>query len=63
MNEKYEELLRGLPAEVQDELKGAATQEEVMAVLSKHAVPLPDEALEAVAGGVDWDRITTRPIY
>ena len=57
MNEKYEELLRGLPAEVQDELKGAATQEEVMAVLSKHAVPLPDETLELVAGGFSWAEV------
>ena len=57
MNEKYEELLRGLPAEVQDELKGAATQEEVMAVLSKHAVPLPDEVLEGVAGGFSWAEV------
>ena len=38
MNEKYEELLRGLPAEVQDELKGAATQEEAMAVSDRIAV-------------------------
>ncbi len=57
MNEKYEELFRGLPAEVQDELKGAATQEEVMTVLSKHAVPLPDEALELVAGGFSWAEV------
>ena len=57
MNEKYEELLCGLPAEVQDELKGAATQEEVMAVLSKHAVPLPDAILEGVAGGFSWAEV------
>ena len=63
MNVKIKELLAGLPAELQEQLKGASTQEEAMAILEASAIQLPDEALEAVAGGVDWDRITTRPIY
>ena len=57
MNEKIKELLSELPAEIQDELKGAATQEEIMVVLSKHAVPLPDEILEGVAGGFSWAEV------
>ena len=63
MDDKIKELLTGLPAELQEQLKGASTQEEAMAILEASAIQLPDEALEAVAGGVDWDRITTRPIY
>lgn len=63
MDDKIKELLAGLPAELQEQLKGASAQEEAMAILEANSIPLPDEALEAVAGGVDWDRITTRPIY
>ncbi len=63
MDDKIKELLAGLPAELQEQLKGASTQEEAMAILEASAIPLPDEVLEAVAGGVDWDTIVTRPIY
>ena len=63
MDDKIKELLAGLPAELQEQLKGAATQEEGLAILAENAIPLPDEVLEAVAGGVDWDNIVTRPIY
>lgn len=63
MDDKIKELLAGLPAELQEQLKGASTQEEAMAILEASAIQLPDEALEAVAGGVDWDTIVTRPIY
>ena len=63
MNDAYKEMLADLPEELQEQLKGASTQEEAMAILEANSIPLPDEALEAVAGGVDWDRITTRPIY
>ena len=63
MNVKIKELLSELPAELQEQLKGASTQEEAMAILAENAIPLPDEVLEAVAGGVDWDTIVTRPIY
>ena len=51
MDDKIKELLAELPAEIQEELKEVQTRDEIMAVLDKHAVPLPDEALEAVAGG------------
>ena len=51
MDDKIKELLAELPAEIQEELKEVQTQDEIMAVLDKHAVPLPDEALEAVDGG------------
>ena len=55
MNESFEELLADLPAELQEQLKGAATQEEGLAILAENAIPLPDEVLEAVAGGFDWE--------
>ena len=55
MDDKIKELLAGLPAELQEQLKGASTQEEAMAILEANSIPLPDEALEAVASGVDWD--------
>lgn len=57
MDDKIKELLAGLPAELQEQLKGASTQEEAMAILEANSIPLPDEALEAVAGGVDWDEL------
>lgn len=55
MNEKHKELFGELPAEIQEELRRASTQEEILAILEKHAIPLPDEVLEAVAGGFDWE--------
>lgn len=55
MEEKYREFIDALPAELQEQLRAAATQEEAMAILNANAIPLPDEALEAVAGGwSDW---------
>ena len=57
MDDKIKELLAGLPAELQEQLKGASTQEEAMAILEANSIPLPDEALEAVAGCVDWDEL------
>lgn len=53
MEEKYRELIGSLPAELQEQLKAAGSQEEALAILEANAVPLPDEALEAVAGG--WE--------
>lgn len=63
MDTQFEQFIKELPAELQEQLKAATTQEEAMAILEANAIQLPDEALEAVAGGVDWARITTRPIY
>ena len=57
MDDKIKELLAGLPAEIQEELKEVQTQDEIMAVLNKHAIPLPDEALELVAGGFSWAEV------
>ena len=55
MNDKIKELFAELPGELQEQLKAASTQEEALAILEKHAIPLPDEAMEAVAGGFDWE--------
>lgn len=57
MNDVYKEMLRDLPAELQEQLKAAATKEEGLAILEANSIPLPDEALEAVAGGYEplWD--------
>ncbi|MDD6768712.1 MAG: hypothetical protein PUD82_04915 [Coriobacteriaceae bacterium] len=57
MSDTIKELLAGLPAEIQEELKEVQTQDEIMAVLNKHAIPLPDEALELVAGGFSWAEV------
>ena len=57
MDDKIKELLAGLPEEIQEELKEVQTQDEIMAVLNKHAIPLPDEALELVAGGFSWAEV------
>ncbi|MDD6739407.1 MAG: hypothetical protein PUD96_05250 [Coriobacteriaceae bacterium] len=53
MDDKIKELMADLPAELQEQLKAASTQEEALAILEKHAIPLPDDALESVAGG-EW---------
>ena len=57
MDDKIKELLAELPAEIQEELKEVQTQDEIMAVFNKHAIPLPDEALELVAGGFSWAEV------
>ena len=53
MSQEYKELLASLPAELQELLKAAATKEEGLAILEANSIPLPDEALEAVAGGYE----------
>ena len=57
MDDKIKELFAELPAELQEQLKAAATKEEGLAILEANSIPLPDEALEAVAGGYEplWD--------
>ena len=57
MNDAYKEMLADLPEELQEQLKAAATKEEGLAILEANSIPLPDEALEAVAGGDEppWD--------
>ena len=59
MSQEYKELLASQPAEIQELLKAASTKEEGLAILEANSVPLPDEALEAVAGGIDWYELGT----
>ena len=47
MDDKIKELLAGLPAELQEQLKGASTQEEAMAILEASAIQLPDDVINA----------------
>ena len=51
MYEKINAFLKGLPPELQEKAKGIKTQEELNDFLSENDIELPEDALEAVAGG------------
>ena len=51
MNEKFSEYLKDLPPELQEKAKDIKTNEELMEFLSENDVELPEDVLEAVAGG------------
>ena len=51
MNEKINAMLNGLSPELQEKAKDIKTQEELMEFLSDNDIELPEDALEAVAGG------------
>ena len=51
MNEKYNEYLKDLPPELQEKAKDIKTREELLEFLSDNDVELPEDALDAVAGG------------
>ena len=51
MNEKYNEYLKDLPPELQEKAKNIKTREELLEFLSDNDVELPEDALDAVAGG------------
>lgn len=59
MNEMYTEFLSGLPGELREQVEAAGTQDEALAILREHEIPLPDEALEAVSGGMVWEMKTS----
>ena len=51
MNEKINAFLNELPEELREKAKTIKTQEELMEFLSDNDVELPEDALDAVAGG------------
>ena len=55
MNEKINAILNGLSPELQEKAKDIKTQEELMEFLSENDVELPEDALDAVAGGSSCD--------
>ena len=55
MNEKFSEYLKDLPPELQEKAKDIKTQEELLEFLSDNDVEIPEDALDAVAGGSSCD--------
>ena len=51
MNERINALLSGLSPGLQEKAKNIKTQEELNEFLSENDIELPEDALEAVAGG------------
>ena len=52
-NFNIEEYIRELPPELQEKAKACKSADELLALAGEKKIPLPDEALEAVAGGKD----------
>ena len=52
-NLNIEEYIRELPPELQEKAKACKSADELLALAGEKKIPLPDEALEAVAGGED----------
>jgi hypothetical protein len=57
MNELFEnnEFYRQLPDEVKEKIRCCKTEEEAMDILKHDMIPLPEDTLEAIAGGGFWD--------
>ena len=59
MDEKMKEVMKGIYENLTDEQKEKAknckTMDELMTLAGKSGIELPDEALDAVAGGCDDD--------
>ena len=51
MNEKYKDYLKDLSPELQEKAKDIKTQEELLEFLSDNDIEIPEDALDAVAGG------------
>ena len=67
MNEKMKAAMKGIYDNLSDELKEKAkackTMDELMALAGKEGIELPDEALDAVAGGCDGCKTDCDEIY
>ena len=61
MDEKMEEAFKSIYDNLTDEqkakVKACKTMDEMMVLAGEWGVELPDEVLDAVAGGIDWDAI------
>ncbi len=53
MNKNYEnnEFFQQLPEETKEKLRNCKSEEEAMDILKKDMIPVPDDDLDAVAGG------------
>ena len=50
-----EDYIKNLDPELQEKARACGSVEELLALAKEAKVPLPDEALEAIAGGDDQD--------
>ncbi len=56
-----ESYIKDLPPELQEKARTCGSVEELLALAKEAKVPIPDEALAAVAGGDDIDGAACRP--
>ena len=56
MNQNFEnnEFFQQLSEETKEKLRNCKTEEEAMDVLKEDMIPIPDDALDDVAGGVSY---------
>ena len=57
MNENFEnnEFFRQLPEETKEKIRNCKSEEEAMDILKEEMIPIPDNALDDVAGGAIYD--------
>ena len=53
--EKYKDFIATLPEELQEKARACTTEAELLALTSEVEGELPDEVMEAVAGGCEKD--------
>ena len=51
MNEKFEKYIEGLSPEMQEKARECKTKEELNAFIAENELEIPEDALDAVAGG------------
>ena len=56
-----EDYIKDLAPELQEKARACASVEELAALAKEAEIPLPDEALEAIAGGVETEVGKCRP--
>ena len=56
MNENFEnnEFFQQLPEETKEKIRNCKSEEEAMDILKGDMIPIPDDVLDAVAGGEDY---------
>lgn len=61
MNENYEnnEFFRQLPEETKEKIRNCKSEEEAMDILKEDMIPIPDDTLEDVAGGLFYNDCET----
>ena len=62
LREQMAEILNGFTEEQKEKAKACKTPEELMAFLGKLGAALPDELLDAVAGGADLRGVPEKPL-